>query len=207
MTRRSGARSTSRSRSTAPSSRRSRPTSRSVTTSPLPNLVFLASVLALQSQQLTATELSLGATAAMARRTFTGAELGVAHRPSGESRVALALAGGTSAARPAARAQLTLQLLVNPAARSGPGLYAGVGGAFAARRGSPGQGFLVVLLGLEAAPGGREGWDVELGVAGGVGAAAGGRVRWFPRGGGAQEQRKTAPEMGASLPKATSAAR
>jgi hypothetical protein len=147
----------------------------------LPSLLFLVSVLALQSQQLTATELSLGAATVMAHRTFVGAELGLAHRPSGDSRVALALAGGTTPARAAARAQLTLQLLVNPAARSGPGFYAGVGGAFMARRGSPGQGFLAVLLGFEGAPGRRQGWYLELGFAGGVRAAAGWRARVFPK--------------------------
>jgi hypothetical protein len=135
----------------------------------------------MQSQQLTATELSLGPAVVMAHRTFVGAELGVAHRPSGESRVALALAGGTIAGRAAARAHLTLQLLMNPAARKGPGFYAGVGGAFTARRGSPGQGFLAVLLGCEAAPGRRQGWYVELGFAGGVRAAAGWRTRWLPK--------------------------
>jgi hypothetical protein len=156
----------------------------------LPSLLFLVSVLALQSQQLTATELSLGAAGIMAHRTFVGAELGIAHRPSDESRVALALGGGTIADRPAARAQLTLQLLMNPSARSGPGFYAGVGGAFSARRGSPGEGFLAVLLGCESAPGRRQDWYVELGFAGGVRAAAGWRARSFPkwwngRGGGA----------------------
>ncbi len=147
----------------------------------MPSLLFLLPVLALQAQQLTATELSLGAAAVMAHRTFAGAELGLAHRPSGESRVALAIGGGTVVERAAVRAQLTLQLLVNPAARAGPGLYAGVGGAFVARRGLPGQGFLAVLLGLEAAPGRRQAWYVELGFAGGVRAAAGWRLRWFPR--------------------------
>jgi hypothetical protein len=146
----------------------------------LPSLLFLASVLALQSQQLTATELSFGAATVIANRTLVGAEVGVAHRPSGDSRVALALAGGTVAERPAARAQLTLQLLVNPAARRGPGFYAGVGSAFTARRGSPGQGFLALLLGCEVAPGRRQGWYVELGFAGGVRVAAGWRTRWFP---------------------------
>ncbi len=146
----------------------------------MPSLLFLVSVLALQSQQLTATELSIGPAAVIAHRTFVGAELGFAHRPSGESRLALALAGGTIAERPAARAQLTLQLLVNPAARRGPGFYAGVGGAFTARRGAPGQGFLAVLLGCEVAPGRRQGWYVELGFAGGVRLAAGWRTRWFP---------------------------
>jgi hypothetical protein len=147
----------------------------------LPNLLFLVSVLAVQSQQLTATELSLGAAASMARRTFIGAELGVAHRPSGESRIALALAGGNAGDRAAARAQVTIQLLVNAAARSGVGIYAGVGTAFLARRGSPGQGYLAVQLGVEGAPGRRESWFVEGGLGGGARAAGGWRVRWFPR--------------------------
>lgn len=146
----------------------------------MPSLLFLVSVLALQSQQLTATELSLGPAAVVAHRTFIGAELGVARRPSGDSRIALALAAGTMDERPAARAQLTLQLLVNPAARRGPGFYAGVGGAFAARRGAPGQGFLAVLLGCEVAPGRRQGLYVEMGFAGGVRVAAGWRARRFP---------------------------
>jgi len=142
--------------------------------------LVLVSVLALQSQQLTATELGFGPAAVVAHRTFVGVELAVAHRPSGASRVALALAGGTIAERPAARAQLTLQLLVNPAVRRGPGFYAGVGGAFAARRGAPGQGFLAVLLGCDVAPGRSRGLYVELGFAGGVRVAAGWRARWFP---------------------------
>ena len=143
--------------------------------------MLLVSVLASQSQQLTATELSLGTAAVIAHRTFAAAELGLARRPNGESRVALALAGGTLDGRPAARAQLTLQLLVNSTARKGPGFYAGVGGAFMARRGSPGQAFLAVLLGVERAPGRRQGWYTELGFAGGVRAAAGWRMRWFPK--------------------------
>ena len=57
--------------------------------------MFLLSVLALQSQQLTATELSLGAETVIAQRTFVGAESGLAHRPSDDSRIALALGGGT----------------------------------------------------------------------------------------------------------------
>lgn len=146
----------------------------------MPSLLFLVSVLAFQSPQLTATELSLGGATVIAHRAFVGAELGLARRPSDDSRVALALAGGTVAERPAARAQLTLELLVNPAVRGGPGFYAGVGGAFMARRGSPGQGFLAVLLGCEAVPGRRQGWYLELGFAGGVRVAAGWRSRWFP---------------------------
>lgn len=148
----------------------------------MPNLLSLVSVLAMQSQQLTATELSLGGVASLARRTFIGAELGIARRPSAESRIALALAGGTAPPgdRAVARAQVTIQLLVNSAARSGVGIYAGVGTAFLARRGSPGQGYLAVLLGVEGAPGRRQSWFVEGGLGGGARAAGGWRVRWFP---------------------------
>src|SRR5436309_1971599 len=85
-----------------------------------------------------------------------------------QQRVKLALAAGPEAGRAAARAQLTVQVLVNSAARSGLGLYAGLGAAFSARHGTPGQGFLAVLLGFEAAPGRRQAWYAELGFAGGV---------------------------------------
>jgi hypothetical protein len=146
----------------------------------LPSLLFLVSVLASQSQQLTATELSLGPAAVIAHQTFAGAELGLARRANGDSRVALALAGGTLDSRPAARAQLTLQLLVNSAARTGPGFYVGVGGAVTARRHAPSHGFLAVLLGCEVAPGRRRGPFLELGFAGGVRVAAGWRFRSFP---------------------------
>lgn len=141
---------------------------------------MLLPVLAIQSQQLTATELSLGGAAFIARHTFAGAELGLARRPGADSRIAVAFAGGTEDGEVAGRAQLTLQLVVNAFARSGPGLYAGAGGAFAARRDRPSQGLLAVLVGLEAAPGRRQAWYVEVGFAGGVRAAAGWRLRWFP---------------------------
>jgi len=147
----------------------------------LPNLLVLLPLLALQSQQLTATELSLGAAAAVTHRSFAGAEVTLARRPAQDTRIALALAGGTVADRAAARAQLTVQLLLNSTARSGPGLYAGMGAACAVRRGTRGQGLLAVLLGFEGAPGRRQAWYAELGFAGGVRIAAGWRVRSFPR--------------------------
>ncbi|HWC75182.1 MAG TPA: hypothetical protein VG454_14700 [Gemmatimonadales bacterium] len=146
----------------------------------MPSLLFLLPVVALQSQQLTATELSLGATASLARETFVGGEVGLARRTSNETRIALAVAGGTAAASAAGRAQLTFQAVVNPAARTGMGLYAGLGAAFSGREGSRGQGFVAVLLGLEGAPGRRRNWYAELGLGGGVRLAAGWRMRWFP---------------------------
>jgi hypothetical protein len=148
----------------------------------LPSLLVLLPVLALQSQQLTATELSLGVAASFARETFLGGELGLGRRTSNETRIAVAVAAGSMAREPAARAQLTVQLLVNPAARTGGGvaMYAGLGAAFAARRGAPGQALVAVLLGVEHTPGSPNGWFVEAGFAGGVRAAAGWRLRWFP---------------------------
>ena len=62
----------------------------------MPNLLvpLILPILALQSQPRTATEVSLGAAAALSRETFLGADLGLARRTSNESRVALALAAG-----------------------------------------------------------------------------------------------------------------
>jgi hypothetical protein len=144
----------------------------------LPSLLCLLPILALQSQQLTTTELSLGAAAAFARETFAGVELGIAHRPSNDSRIALAVAGGLASPdqEPAVRAQI----LLNSTARSGAGLYAGVGGAFIGWQGAPGRGFVALIVGVEQAPGRRRGWFVESGFAGGARLALGWRARWFP---------------------------
>jgi hypothetical protein len=148
----------------------------------LPSPLWLLPILALQSRQLKTTELSLGAAAAFSHETFAGAELGIAHRPSTESRIALALAGGAVSPDQdaAVRAQLTLQILLNSTARSGAGLYAGVGAAFLGERGAPGRGFVALVIGVEQAPGRRRGWFIESGFGGGVRAAVGWRTRWFP---------------------------
>jgi len=68
------------------------------------------------------------------------------------------------------------QFVLRPAAHAGASPYAGLGLAFAGARGVSGGGYLAALLGVEAAPGTRRGWFVELGVGGGVRAVAG--VRW-----------------------------
>jgi hypothetical protein len=148
----------------------------------LPSPLWLLPILAIQSQQLKTTELSLGAAAAFAHETFAGAELGIAHRPSNDSRIALAVAGGVMSPDEAAavRAQLTLQILLNSVARSGAGVYAGVGAAYLGERGAPGRGFVALVIGAEQAPGRRRGWFIESGFAGGVRVALGWRARWFP---------------------------
>ena len=144
--------------------------------------MWLLPILALQSRQVKTTELSLGAAAAFAHETFAGGELGIAHRPSNDSRIALAVAGGVMSPDEAAalRAQLTLQLLLNSIARSGAGLYAGVGAAYLGERGAPGRGFVALVLGVEQAPGRQRGWFIESGFGGGVRVAVGWRTRRFP---------------------------
>lgn len=135
------------------------------------------------AQRLTATEFGVGVTVAAARRTFVGGELGLGLRPGGQSRFAVAVAAGSEAERAALRAHAMLQFLVTPAARRGVGPYAGLGAAFSARRGSPSQGFVALLVGVEGTPGRRTGWRnwyVECGLGGGVRAAAGWRLRSFP---------------------------
>jgi hypothetical protein len=144
--------------------------------------LWLLPILAVQSQQLKTTELSLGAAGAFSHETFAGAELGIAHRPSSDSRIALAVAGGVMSPDEAAalRAQLTLQFLLNSIARTGAGVYAGVGAAYLGERGAPGRGFVALVLGAEGRPGRRRGWFIESGFGGGVRVAVGWRTRWFP---------------------------
>jgi hypothetical protein len=141
-------------------------------------LVSLAS--SARGQRLSAVEAGLGAAVVAGRHTMTGVELGLGWRPGGQSRVALAAAAGPEDGRTTARAQLTAQFLVTPADRAGTGLYGGIGLAFLGRQGAPGEGYLALLLGLERAPGRRAGWYAEVGLAGGVRAAAGWRTRRFP---------------------------
>jgi len=124
----------------------------------------------------------VGAVAAITHETFAGGELGLARRPSSDSRIALAVAGGVMSPDEAAavRAQLTLQLLLNSLARAGAGVYAGVGATYLGERGAPGRGFVALVIGVEQAPGRRHGWFVESGFGGGVRVAVGWRSRWFP---------------------------
>jgi hypothetical protein len=144
-------------------------------------LALAGPVVPLSAQRLTVFEAGAGAAATLARHTMAGAELGAGYRPAGQTRVALAVAGGIDDGRAAVRAQFTAQFLVTPAARRGAGLYGGLGVAVTGRRGSPGGGYLALLLGLEAAPGRRAaGWYAELGLGGGARIAAGWRARWFP---------------------------
>jgi hypothetical protein len=97
-------------------------------------------------------------------------------RPSARARIAATLGTGVSGGRVAARGELLAHFLLSPGATGRPGAYAG--GGVAGIVGRVDEGYVVVLLGLESAPGARSGWAVEAGVGGGVRLTAGWRWRW-----------------------------
>ncbi len=99
-------------------------------------------------------------------------------RTSLRSRVSAAAAAGASGGEAAWRGELLAHFLLNPTRRRGVGLY-GAGGV-AVVGGAVDQGYLVLVLGLEARPGTRSGWFVEAGVGGGARLAVGYRWRGVP---------------------------
>jgi hypothetical protein len=64
--------------------------------------------------------------------------------------------------------------LLKPRERRGLGVYGGGGVAVAG--GPDTEGFVVVVIGLEARPGARSGWALEVGIGGGVRFSVG--YRW-----------------------------
>lgn len=135
---------------------------------------------------LTATEISVGGVAALARHAYWGAGAGVGRRVSGQTRVALAGSvggwnrGGGGGSGAALRLEATGQFLVSPALRTGPGIYGGAGVAWQGGSDRYGTGYLMALVGVEGGPGRPSAWYVELGLGGGVRLAAGWRWRHFP---------------------------
>lgn len=129
-----------------------------------------------------ATEAAAGAAVVLARRGFWGPELGMARRPGGQGRMALAVAAGDYEGVLGVRVGATAQFLLNPAARAGVTPYAGLGLAFVGAGGVRGAGYLAAVVGLESAAGRRAGWYGEVGLSGGVRLALGRRWRRLPAG-------------------------
>jgi hypothetical protein len=96
------------------------------------------------------------------------------------TRVSLAAAAGETDGSAAGRGELLVHFLLNPTRLSGAGAY--VAGGVAGIVGPTDQGYVVVTLGLEGAPGRRSGWFLEAGVGGGARLAGGWRWRRFPAG-------------------------
>ena len=98
-------------------------------------------------------------------------------RTSRRTRLALTASAGATGGDFAWRGELLAHFLLNPLSTRRPGVYGG-GGVAAAGSGGASEGYVVVLLGVEARPGGRSGWFLEAGLGGGFRAAAGWRWRW-----------------------------
>ena len=95
-------------------------------------------------------------------------------RPSSRVRVAALVGAGMSDDAFAWRSELLWQFLLTPRARRGVGAYGG--GGIAVTGGSETEGFVVLILGLEARPGAGSGWAFEAGVGGGLRLSA--SYRW-----------------------------
>ncbi len=122
------------------------------------------------------TEVTAGVVALASRPAFYGAGLGLAWRDQERLRLAPALQlGAFGDGRFGARAELSLQFLLDPDRTRGLGLYGG-GGLSAELEGGHVTPYLLLILGAESAPGGKGGPFVELGVGGGARVAIG--YRW-----------------------------
>jgi len=148
--------------------------------SALAPLLLAALARPLAGQQPTASELDLGSVATWAHRVFAGAAVGLATRPGGEGRMALLAAVGSADGHAAVRLEATAQFLVMPGAKRGLSPYGGVGLAYLGARPYRGAGALVVLVGVEAAPGRPRGWFGEVGLGGGLRLRMGYRWRRLP---------------------------
>jgi hypothetical protein len=124
------------------------------------------------------TEVGVQATGAFSEPALDVAGPTGAIRLSERGRLALAMGVGVSDGSAAWRAEALGHFLLAPRRRSGVAAYAG--GGVAAVGGPVDRAYLVLALGLEAAPGSRAGWFAEAGAGGGLRLAAGWRWRWFP---------------------------
>lgn len=117
--------------------------------------------------------------AAFADSTFIGGGMGFALRSRGRARIGISANVGDRHGALAGRAELVASYHLNPFQRRGLAPYAG-GGVTLGWAEDEFVEYAVALVGVEAAPGGRSGWFIEVGLAGGVRASAGFRVRWRP---------------------------
>lgn len=146
-----------------------------------PAVLTLLLAAPLSAQGVTVRELGVeGVVTASEPATYT-AGVTASVRPTIRTRVAVYAGGGvTGDGAGVGRAELVGHFLLNPRS-TGAGWYAGGGIAGSFAEGAD-NGYLVLLLGVESAPGGRGGWFVEAGVGGGLRAAAGYRWRKLPPG-------------------------
>lgn len=157
--------------------------------SSLPRLLFIGGILASLAGPLaaqSARELQFQGVGTFASARFIGGGLGFALRSQGRMRLGLSVSAGDFSRTPeggdrshtfGGRVELTGSYHVNPYKRSGVAPYAGGGVAITGTSDEMLE-YVLLLFGLENAPGGRRGWFAELGVGGGVRVSAGYRIRW-----------------------------
>ncbi|MGD8727746.1 MAG: hypothetical protein PVH40_08880 [Gemmatimonadales bacterium] len=158
---------------------------RSSWTSPLALVAVLLMVSSTLEAQA-ARELQLHGLGAFATTRFVGGGLGFGLRSQGRTRFGVSVTAGDLSREPegearthtfGGRAELLASYHVNPYKRSGVAPYAGGGVALAATSDEVFE-YVLLVIGLETAPGGRRGWFAEVGIGGGVRVAAGYRIRW-----------------------------
>ena len=111
---------------------------------------------------------------------FVGGGVGFALRSPRRTRLGMGAAVGAVEGAVAARGDLLLSYHLLPNRRRGVTPYAG-GGLSVLLVGGRADPYLMLVAGVEAAPGARRGWFLEGGIAGGVRVAAGWRFRWGGR--------------------------
>jgi hypothetical protein len=122
------------------------------------------------------TETQVWAVAVASRPGFYGGGFGLGWRNGQRDRLAPAVAlGELGDGHFGARADLSYQFLLDPDKRSGAAVYGGGGLTAALARGRV-TPYLLLVLGVENAPGGSGGSFLEIGVGGGVRIAVG--YRW-----------------------------
>ena len=134
----------------------------------------------LSAQGTTVREAGLEAVVTAAAPAVYTAGVTVSLRPAARARIALYAGGGLSDGEGVGRAELVAHFLLSPRSTHA-GLYGG-GGIAGVFGSGYADGYLVLVVGVEGAPGGRGGWFVEGGIGGGARVAAGYRWRKLPPG-------------------------
>ena len=139
---------------------------------------LLAGVAARESEAQQAREIGLQGVVVAESPAFLAGGLFAGLRTTRRMRLVATASVGSADDNAAWRGELLGHFLLNPGSRRAPGLYVGGGLAVA---GPDERGYVVILVGLEGAPGGRSGWALEAGLGGGFRATAGWRWRSFGR--------------------------
>lgn len=141
---------------------------------PLAALVVLLAAVPAAAQSPRGFEVGVAGALLLAEPEFAGGGALLALRPGGRLRLQLAALVG-NAGGVAGRGELAVHYLVTPGAPRGAGAYGFAGAALCA--GPREAGYVLLGLGIEAAPGGPGGWWLEAGVGGGARLALGWRWR------------------------------